>query len=405
MRLKPEVDKRRVLHLPVVLGRLHPGIVQVLDRDRPRVSRSHHRRDLADRHRLGHLVEHPVLARGGRVLDRQPDARDRVADVDQPAHLPARPVHGQRVPDHRLDHEPVQHRPEHGVVVEPGGETVIQQGLGRRLPVHHALVQVGRPQVPDPAGELDVVRVMHLRQVIERPRPLREQHAIRPPVVLEVEPALLDVDVGRAVGAHRAQLDQVDARVDLRDRVQQRQRAEHVVRLGVERVRPVDHRVRRGPLLGEVHDGVRPERPDHRVGEDRVAQVAHVAPDGGAGQRLPQGDPGAQRLDRHQRLDPELVVVVPASEVVGHRHLMAAGRQVKRRRPAQVAVTAKHQDSHAASSRPAGVGRLGPGRCAPGPIDKVTLRSDRPRVGGSGRRREALQGNVKKVRVTEASSR
>ena len=256
-------------------------------------------------------------------------------------------VHGQRVADDRLDGEPVQHGAEHRVVVEPGRQPLVPLGLGGLLAVDHALVQVGGPQVPDPAGELDVVAVVHLGQVIERPRPLGEQHPVGPAVVLQVQPALLDVDVRRAVLAHRAQLDQVDVGVGLGDREQHVQVPDHVVLLGVHRVRPVDHRVRRGPLLGEVDHGLGLEVPDDVVGEQRVGQVTDVHADLLAGQLLPHRDPRLQRLDRHQGLDPELVVVVPADEVVGDRHLMAGLRQVQRCRPAQIPVPAQHQDFHA----------------------------------------------------------
>ena len=118
---------------------------------------------------------------------------------------------------------------------------------------------------------------MHLGQVIEGARPLRVQDPVPAPLVLDLEPAFLDVDVGGAVLAHRPQLDQVDARVRLRDRVQHVEVADHVVGLRVDGVLPVDHRVRRGPLLAEVDDGVGLELADHLVGELRVAQVADIA--------------------------------------------------------------------------------------------------------------------------------
>src|SRR5262249_45178177 len=153
----------------------------------------------------------------GRVLAGQLDAPDGVPDVDDAAGLAALAVHGQRVADDRLDGEPVQYRAEHRVVVEPGGQPLVPGGFRGLLAVHHALGQVCGPQVPDPAGELGVVAVVPLGQVVERAGPLGEQHPVGPAVVLQVEPALLDVDVGRAVLAHRAQLDQVDVRVGLGD--------------------------------------------------------------------------------------------------------------------------------------------------------------------------------------------
>ncbi len=69
--------------------------------------------------------------------------------------------------------------------------------------------------------------------------------------------AFFDVDVGRAVLAHGAQLDQVAIRPELLQGEEEVQRADHVVDLGEHRVFAVDHRVRRGALLGEMNDGVR----------------------------------------------------------------------------------------------------------------------------------------------------
>jgi len=79
---------------------------------------------------------------------------------------------------------------------------------------------------------------------------------VRPLCSISSQPSSISM-FGRAVLAHRDQLDQVDLRVDLGDREQQVEVCDHVVLLSVDGVLAVDHRVRRGALLGEV---------DHRVG-------------------------------------------------------------------------------------------------------------------------------------------
>ena len=98
-------------------------------------------------------------------------------------------------------------------------------------------------------------------------------------------------------------------------------RADDVVDLGVDGVLAVHHRVRRGSLLGEVHDRVRAEVADHVVGEVGVGQVADVAPDLLPGQLVPDPDPGLQGLDRHQAVDAHLEVVAAPGEVVDHGHV------------------------------------------------------------------------------------
>jgi error-prone DNA polymerase len=401
VRLKAKVDQLGVSHPVVMLGCLHPGVLQVLDRHLAGVGAGDRLGDLGDGQGLGHLVEHAELAAVRRVLAGELNTPDRVPDVDQATGLAARAVHGERVADHRLDHEPVQHRAEHRVVIEPGRQPVVPAGLLGLLAVDHALVQVGGPQVPDPAGELDVVRVVHLGQVVERAGSLGIHDAVPAPVVLDVQPAFLDVDVRRTVLAHRAELDQVDLRVGLRDRVQQVERAQDVVRLGVDRMVAVDHGVGRGALLREVHHRVRAEIADHAVGEYRIDQIADVAADFLASEFPPGRDPRAQRLDRHEAVGAEFVVVMPAREVVGDRDLVAVLRQVQGRRPAEVPVPAQYQDLHRVISlRVTAVSPMAlscPRMRPPVFPGLPRLRSRRVR-----QRQVISRGNVLLVRVTEA---
>ena len=72
---------------------------------------------------------------------------------------------------------------------------------------------------------------------------------------------------GRAVLAHRPELDEVDVDVGVGDRVHHVEVADDVVGLCVDGVRLIDHRVRRGALLAEVDDRVRAEVADHLVHE------------------------------------------------------------------------------------------------------------------------------------------
>ncbi len=72
------------------------------------------------------------------------------------------PVDGEQVPEHRLNDKPVEHCAEDGVVVQPSGQQGVPSGLISPLAVDHALVEIGCPQPPDPAAELDIVAVMHL---------------------------------------------------------------------------------------------------------------------------------------------------------------------------------------------------------------------------------------------------
>ncbi len=99
--------------------------------------------DLGHGEALGDLVEHPELARIGRLLGGQAQAFNGVADVDDAPGLPAPAVDRQRLAEHRLHDEAVQNGPEDRVVVEAGSEAVVESGRGGLLPVHDALVQIG----------------------------------------------------------------------------------------------------------------------------------------------------------------------------------------------------------------------------------------------------------------------
>ena len=137
----------------------------------------------------------------------------------------------------------------------------------------------------------------------------------------------------------------MDVAVQLTDAVQQVQRADDVVVLGVDGVGAVDHRVRRGTLLGEVHDRVGRELPQRRVHEIGVEQITDVGGEPLSGVLLPRRHPGGQVFDRHQAAHAEFVVVTAPGEVVEHRHVMSAIGQMQCSGPSEVSVTAEHENS------------------------------------------------------------
>ena len=157
---------------------------------------------------------------------------------------------------------------------------------------------------------------MHLRAVVEGARALGVDHPVLAALVLDLEPALFDVDVRLAVLAHRPELDEVDLTVDVADRVHHVEVADDVVRLRVHGVSLVDHRVRRGALLGVVDDRLGAEVADHLVDELRVDQVALVPVEALAADLGPGGQPLVHRRDRDQAVDAHLHVVPTTGKVV-----------------------------------------------------------------------------------------
>ena len=217
-------------------------------------------------------------------------------------------------------------------------------GLARLLAVDDPLVQVGGTQSPDPTGELDVVAVVDLGQVVEGPWLLRVGQRVGPALVGDLDEALFDVDVGRSVLAHRAQLDQMDRRVALGDGVEEVEGADHVVHLGVDGVLAVDHGVRRRPLLGEMHDGFGLEARQRVVDEDGIGQVTDEGLQPESRHLFPDPHPVLELGDGDEAVHTHLVVVLTTNEIVDHTDVMSTTRQVQRRRPSQIPVTTEHED-------------------------------------------------------------
>ena len=151
---------------------------------------------------------------------------------------------------------------------------------------------------------------------------------------------LLDVDVGRAVLSHRAQLDQVRLGGELLDREQDVDGADDVVVLGVDGPGAVDHRVGRGTLLAKVDDGVGLEGLEGCGQKLKVADVADQELDVFARDLSPGLDAVVRRGDRGQGLHAQLGVVAPTGEVVDDGDGVAPGREVERGGKAAVAVAA-----------------------------------------------------------------
>src|SRR5919106_2257467 len=281
-RLEAEREELGVSRVVVVLLHLETGVRDVVDLhlDPELAARvTDLLREIRDVERLRELVEDAVFPGRGRVRRRELDALEGVHDVEESTGLTALAVHGQRVADHGLYGEAVEGGPEQLVVVETGEETLVEPGLRRLDAVDDALVQVGRPKPPHPAGEVDVVAVVDLGEVVERAGQLREGQGVSPALVLDLDEPLLDVDVGRSVLAHRPELDEMRLGRVLAHRPEELQRADDVVPLRHDRVVDALHRPGSARLLPVVHDRVRLEVGDDVLHERALGNVADVRVD------------------------------------------------------------------------------------------------------------------------------
>ncbi len=315
----------------------------------------HGHRQVADREGLGELVVDAHLAAVGGVEHGQLDAGEGVADVEEAAGLAAGAVHGQGAADHGLEAEPVERGAELLVVVEAGQQPVVEQRLLGVDAVDDALVEVGGAEPVDPGGEVDVGGVGDLAGVVPAVGQLRERQRVGAALVLDLDVALFDVDVGAAVLTHRAELDQVAVGVVLEDREDDVEVVLHVVELREDRLRAPLHRVGRRRDLAVVDDRVGVEVPHDAVQQVVVAQVDQVDVDRAPRDLLPRRRPSGEVQDRGEAVAAGLGDQLAAQVVVGDCDLVAVGRQTHGRGPPEVTVAPQHQDTHSwlPSSHPA----------------------------------------------------
>src|SRR5207247_9132078 len=137
------------------------------------------------------------------------EAPNRIAKVQEASGLSALPVHGERLADGSLHAKAVQSRPENIVVVETIDQRFVEGAFIGHRSVNDTLIQVRSANSPDFAGEHDVVAVVNLGRVVVGRRLLGEGNGVPATVMFDGNVTFLDVDVGGAVFAHRAELDEL----------------------------------------------------------------------------------------------------------------------------------------------------------------------------------------------------
>src|SRR5271154_405531 len=113
------------------------------------------------------------------------------------------------------------------------------------------------------------------------------RQSVFPTVVLDRDVAFFDIDIGRAVFTHGAELDEVAIGLKLTQGEQQIERAYYIVHLGENRVFAVNHGVGSGTLFSEVDDCFRFEILDDRGEKVVIRYIADELLDGAPGEPLP----------------------------------------------------------------------------------------------------------------------
>jgi hypothetical protein len=94
------------------------------------------------------LVDHPVLTRGRRMLQQQPEAGHHVVQRQEAAALAAAAVDGKRLPEHGLAAEPVDGGTERLVKVQSGDQSGVAIMPVEPRSVHDPLHDIGGTQSP-----------------------------------------------------------------------------------------------------------------------------------------------------------------------------------------------------------------------------------------------------------------
>jgi dolichyl-phosphate-mannose-protein mannosyltransferase len=182
--------------------------------------------------------------------------------------------------------------------------------------------------------------------VVQRGGQLREGKRVLPPLVLDLDVPLFDVDVGLAVLAHRPELDQMALGDVVANREEQIEVADHVRVLGLDRLLTRGHRVGSRCLLAVVDDRFGANLGDDAVEEVAVLHRSDEAADFLTRQLLPGGNAFVETANRSQRAGAGFLMPAAAREIVDDRNLVTASRKPQSRRPAQVAVAPKNENAH-----------------------------------------------------------
>src|ERR1700733_1303867 len=258
MRLEPQIGQLGVLRVVIMRFSFPAGVGQVVDLHAQAHPVRYGLDDLGqfeDGKLLGELVENAEFAALGGIKADQFDTPHRVADIEEAAGLAAFAIYRQGAANGRLGAETVQYGTENLVVVEAVDQGLVDLDLVGDRTVDNALIEIGGAQAPNLAGEHDVVTVMDLGEVIEGARLLGKRERVLTAVVLDGEETLLDIDVWGAVLSHGSHFHDVAIRGQFADRKQQIEGTDDIRDLGKDGVLVVDHRIGRGALLGEMHDG------------------------------------------------------------------------------------------------------------------------------------------------------
>src|SRR6202050_2606902 len=165
-----------------------------------------------------------------------------------------------------------------------------------------------------------------------------ERQRVRSAFVVDFDEALLNVDVGRAIFPHGAELHDVALELQIFNGPQQVQGSRNVVDLGEDGPVMVNHGIRSGWLLAIVNNRLRLKGIEHSFDDSIVAQVADKQFQLSLLDRSPQLDPVVKRLNGYEGFGVQFELPSSFGEVVEHRDRVPVTRKIHRGRPAKISV-------------------------------------------------------------------
>ena len=165
-------------------------------------------------------------------------------------------------------------------------------------------------------------------------------------VVLDLDPAFLDIDIWGAVFAHGAELDDMTVWLVAQNHPNQIEGDAEIVAQGQLRLVKPPHRIRRRGLLRVMHDDVGQKTGKKRIQEHHVGAVADRGFDSTT---LSGAENVCARLQvgsLDQRLGTGAARNHSPQIIVYHDHIVPGRREMHGRGPAQVAVAAENHHAH-----------------------------------------------------------
>src|SRR3984893_11723232 len=344
-----QIEKLFVIRLVVVLLRFLARVLKVLNLD---VKSKFLRHSLNLECEVTYLVEflelikHAIFPCLCGILENQGQALHGISQRKKAPSLTAFAKRCERMANDRLTAKAVDDRAKRLIKIDAGEQSgVLFHPVDSRTK-HHALHDVAGAQVPNLAGEHNVVRAVYFRPVIPRARGTGERKSCAPSSKIQFKESFGNIHVGRSVFTHGAKFDQVRAWPKVSHGIQQIEGRRYVIRLNEYRMVDINHGVRRRRTFSKMHDALRLKLLKDALDELIVAQISFPKLQAFSVSLPKGGKPILHGGNRCRAPRSHFFHPVAAKKEISARNLMTAPGQMLRQSPTKVTVNACNENSH-----------------------------------------------------------